>query len=419
MLYLNLIRKNHIKKLKNKKYNSRNRINKGNISNSFILNENLKKIREERKKRSNISIASFNAKKINSHLKLQELKTIFHNFYNTEKKQLLSYKTPKAKYPSIFNGLNYLNISQRFNKTEEKKNEENDIKTKLHDKIKNNAQYLIEYTDEILQNLLIEENEYFEAINFDSFNINNSFRYCINPESWKFFINSLINIQEVLYFDEHTLFSTIQIFDKYISEILYKEQKEKINEENLDIVIVTSLIIASKKEEIKLYPMKDYLNLLPDKYSIKDLIGKENDILCKFNFNLFTPNILDFFELFWIICKLDNMQRSKGLYLLNIIPLDCYLLKIPPSLLAFCVIKIISKNNLKKYLLSKISRRYIKDKINKEVKVLKIINENNIINNICQYIQYIEQNMKLSNYDSAIKKFNTMKYNYAPSYLNL
>ena len=419
LLYLNLIRKNHIKILRNKKYNSRNKINKRKANNSFILNENLKKIREERKKRSNISIASINAKKVNSHLKLQELKTIFYNFYNIEKKQLLSYKTPKAKFPSINNGLSYLNISQRFNKTEEKENEENGTKTKIHDKIKNNTQYLIEYTDEILQNLLIEENDYFEAINFDSFDINNSFRYCINPESWKFFINSLINIQEVLYFDEHTLFSTIQIFDKYISEILYKEQKEKINEENLDIVIVTSLIIASKKEEIKLYPMKDYLNLLPDKYSIKDLIWQENDILCKFNFNLFTPNILDFFELFLIICKLNNLQRSKGLYLLNIIVLDCYLLKIPPSLLAFCVIKIIGNNNLKKYLVSKISRRYIKDKINKEVKVLKIINENNIINNICQYIQYIEQNMKLSNYNSAIKKFNTMKYDYVPSYLNI
>ena len=427
-LYMNLIRKNHIKKLKNKKYNSKNRVNNGNINNSFILNQNIKKIREERKKRSNISITSINAMKINSNIKLQELKTIFYNFYNIEKNQLLSCKTPKTKFPSTYKSLNYLNITQRFNKTEEiinnfnkspKKNEENNTKTKIYDKIKNNPQYLNEYVDEILQNLLIEENEHFETINFDSFNINNSSRYRINPESWKFFINSLINIQEVLYFNEHTLFSTIHIFDQYISEILNKEQKEAINEANLDIVIVISLIIASKKEEIKLYPMKDYLNLLPNKYSIKDLIGQENDILSKFNFNLFTPNILDFFELFSIICKLDNLQRSKGLYLLNIIVLDCYLLKIPPSQLAFCVIKIICKNNLKKYLVSKISSRYIKENINKEVKILKIINKNNIINNIIQYIQSFEKNIQLSNYDSAIKKFNNKKYHYAPSYRNI
>ena len=419
LIYLNLIEKNNIKKLQNKKYRSRNKIYQKNKDKDSILNEKIKIIREKQKKRANLSITSIITMKINSDIKLQGLKTIFNNFYNVEKKQCLSYRTPKIKKLCSFHSLNYLNISLRYNKTEEKidnlyknrkKNEKNDAKNKYYNKIISNPQYSIEYIDEMLQNLLIEENNYFEELNFDSFNLNNSFKYCINPESWKFFINSLINIQEILYFDDHTLFSTIQIFDKYISQILFNETKEKIDEENLDIVIVTSLIIASKKEEIKLFPMKDYLNILPDKYTIKDLIKQENDILYKFNFNIFKPNILDFFEIFAIICKLDNMQRFKGLYLLNIILLDCYLLKIPPSLLAFCVTKIICKYNIKKYLISRVSSRYIKENNIKEIKVLKILNKYNLIDNICEYIQYIEQNIKFSNYDSAMKKFNTIKY---------
>ena len=134
----------------------------------------------------------------------------------------------------------------------------------------------------------------------------------------------------MLNFSDYTIFSTIIIFDKYLSEILYKETNYKINIETLDIVIVTSLIIASKKEEIRLYPMKDYLKLLPDKYSIKDLIKQENDILFKFNFNLLFPNYLNFFEIFSVFCKLNNSQIYKGLYILNLIMLDCKLLKIPP-----------------------------------------------------------------------------------------
>ena len=39
-----------------------------------------------------------------------------------------------------------------------------------------------------------------------------------------------------------------------------------------------------------------------------------------------------------------------------------------------------------------------------------------MINNICRYIQYIEKTIKISNYDSVLKKFNTMKYYFAPIY---
>ena len=425
LLYKKLIKKNNIKNLikENKKNHSKNKINKTKKKyENNVLIENMKKIREERKKKS--SIFSINGMKLNPNVKLHGLKTIFSNFYNIDKKQFISYRTPKIKSPSSFNSLNYLYISSRFNKTEEKvdlfKNDKtNDsVNKKYYIKIKNNPQYSYEYLDEIFQNLLIEENEYFEEINFGSFDKEN-YKYCINPESWKFFINSLINIQELLYFGERTLFLTVQIFDKYISNVLYKETNKNINEENLDIVIVTSLIIASKREEIKLYLMKDYLNLLPDKYSIKDLIKQENDILYKFKFNLLVPNILDFYEIFSIICKLDKIQRCKGQYLLNIILLDCNMLRIPPSLLAFSVIKIITKRDMKNYIFNRINRIYKILGKEKEIKALKILEDVNMINSICGYIQYIEEYIKLTNYDSVINKFNNENYYYVPSYPNI
>ena len=425
LLYKKLIKKNNIKNLikENKKNHSKNKINKTKKKyENNVLIENMKKIREERKKKS--SIFSINGMKLNPNVKLHGLKTIFSNFYNIDKKQFISYRTPKIKSPSSFNSLNYLYISSRFNKTEEKvdlfKNDKtNDsVNKKYYIKIKNNPQYSYEYLDEIFQNLLIEENEYFEEINFGSFDKEN-YKYCINPESWKFFINSLINIQELLYFGERTLFLTVQIFDKYISNVLYKETNKNINEENLDIVIVTSLIIASKREEIKLYLMKDYLNLLPDKYSIKDLIKQENDILYKFKFNLLVPNILDFYEIFSIICKLDKIQRCKGQYLLNIILLDCNMLRIPPSLLAFSVIKIITKRDMKNYIFNRINRIYKILGKEKEIKALKILEDDNMINSICGYIQYIEEYIKLTNYDSVTNKFNNENYYYVPSYPNI
>lgn len=430
LLFKNWIKNNNLKennskgKRKNKLYHSKNKIKRN--QNDIILNENLKKIREKRKKKcTNLSILSINNMKLNSNIKLIGIKTIFSNFYNVDKKKYLMYKTPKLKRPSSFNNLNYLNISSRFNKTEEKidifknipKNE--DINQKFYIKIKNNPQYSFEYIDDILQNLLIEENQYFEELNFNSFESKENYKYCINPESWKFFINSLINIQDLLFFDEHTLFLTIYIFDKYISSVLYKEMNKKIVEENLDIVIVTSLIIASKREEIKLYSMKDYLNLLPDKYSIKDLIKQENDILYKFKFNLLVPNAMDFFEIFSILYKLDKVQKCKGLYLLNVILLDCNLLRIPPSLISYCIIKIITKRNNKTNILNRIDNKYKYENKYKEIKSLKILKDDNTIDSICGYILYIEKCIRISNYDSVMNKFNNAKNYYVPSYVNI
>jgi hypothetical protein len=55
---------------------------------------------------------------------------------------------------------------------------------------------------EILNNLLIDENNYFEKLDLDQFNLIKNINY-INPDSRKFFINSLIkllNFLIVLYF---------------------------------------------------------------------------------------------------------------------------------------------------------------------------------------------------------------------------
>ena len=55
----------------------------------------------------------------------------------------------------------------------------------------------------------------------------------------------------------------------------------------------------------------------------------------------------------------------------------------------------------------------------KEIKALKILEDENMINSICGYIQYIEEYIKLTNYDSVINKFNNENYYYVPSYPNI
>ena len=382
------------------------------------LKENVKKIREEHKKK-NIKISLKNLKNTNN-AKLFGIKEVFTNLVNRKFKFLC--KTPKIDSYSKIKDFNFIQVSGKFNKTQELSNRENLImnsekknNTKIKIDISNDPQYSYEYINEIFLNLLIEENNYFEKINMETLNMNDN-KFVINPESRKFFINSLINIQDVLNISEHTLFLTVQIFDRYINEILSKNGE--IVEENLDIVIVTSLIIAAKREELKLYPMSDYLNLLPDKYSLNDLIKQEFEILNKFCFELLLPNSLCFFELLAAKCKLDKIQYYKGLYLLNVILLDSNMLQIPPSLIAYSVITIISGNNCEGFF-SKLNDQYEVNGIMKKIKIIPVLKDSTLINSLCEFIKYSEKSFKESVYNSVINKFNTPGRYFVSSYISI
>ena len=189
-----------------------------------------------------------------------------------------------------------------------------------------------------------------------------------------------------------------------------------IKEENLDIVIVTSLIIACKNEEIKLYSMNDYLNLLPLKYNIHDLEKTEYEILSGFDFNLNIPSMLDFYEIFSIENKLNKFQQAKGLYLLNFILLDSNLIHIPSSLIAYAVISVVSGKNIR---LNKLSEYHVNNSEKNIIKLLDILKDKEIINNLCGYIKYLYKINKNSSYNAPFNKFNTPNYYFISSYLDL
>ena len=376
----------------------------------IIIKDNLKKIHEKKKKKQLlISLNNITSSKI----KLLGIQEIFSNFSKIQAKNP-KFSTPKLN--TEFNNFNQINFSGRFNRTEDKNI---DFFTSMSEKykkikVKEDPQYVYEYFYEILNNLLIDENNYFENLDFTQTNLFKSKNY-INPDNRKFFINSLINLQELLNFNERTLFLTTQIFDRYINNVLIKKNI-KINEENLDIVIVTSLIIASKSEEIKLYSMKDYLNLLPVKYNIHDLEKTEYEILSGFDFNLKIPGALDFYEIFSVEKKLNKFQLTKGLYLLNFILLDNNLVYIPSSLIAYAVIFIVSG---KSFQFNKLCEEYKENGEKKTIKILSILKDREVINNLCGYIKYLYNINKNSIYNGPFNKFNTSNHYFVSSYLDI
>ena len=233
--------------------------------------------------------------------------------------------------------------------------------------INNRPEFVKEYNQEILLNLLIDEYIYKKRrtliLNEESLT-----SYGINPTIRLYLIDSLIGLQDTFKFHDKTIFISLQLFDNYISSIMSLKNDKNIiiKESELDLIFTACFLIASKSEESFIYHLTDYLSILSDKYKANDLETMEYNILKFFNFEAFCPNALDFFEFFSVFFNLDIKLNKKGIILLIIILSDLSLSQLPFSFLAFCVVCFLLKNNLN-----------IEEMINKLNNIFDNINENN------------------------------------------
>ena len=277
--------------------------------------------------------------------------------------------------------------------------------------------YLNEYIDEILCNLFLEEKTSMEKIGYQ-ISSDVLINYGINPETRTCLIDSLIDLQKIFNFNERTLFITLQIFDKYLVLSIINENAPKIKEENLDIILTTALLIASKLEESVLYKLSDYLGILSDKYTIEDIKIMENKIMNAFDFSAISPTALDFFEVLAEKSKLNEEQNKKGLFLLNIILLDINISQIPGSVIAYAIVIIIQgeeyninkRKNLIKILNSLFKK---KNKNNNEyMDSLNLMNNVEKIDELCNLIQIYAEGILKTEYNHISIKFNCEKNDY-------
>lgn len=69
-----------------------------------------------------------------------------------------------------------------------------------------------------------------------------------------------------------TLFLTVNLIDRYC-------EKKQINRINFQLVGVTSMLIASKYEEIYAPEIRDFVYITDKAYTKEQILAQENDIL--------------------------------------------------------------------------------------------------------------------------------------------
>ena len=351
-------------------------------------------------------------------IKINEQKEVNNNYFTIITKNNKESNIHNLFFSPQEQGLKIFVSNKKF--TGEKKENKNKL---LNENIiiNKNPEYVKEYTEEILINLLIEEFIFNKKkklfLNTEILN-----NYGINPIIRSCLIDSLIGLQETFQFCNKTLFITVKIFDNYISSIIAeKDKKSKIEDSDLDMIIVSCFLIASKMEESFIYHLTDYLTILSDKYSTSDLMNMEYNILKYYNFVIFEPNSLDFFEIFASFYELDEKSKNRGIKILFAILLNVDLSQMPSSIIAFAVIYILMEKNFSKminkidslfynlYRWSDWNDKKYNDKQKNETysKYMKIIgplkNENDV-KEISDMILYFIDNIPKNEFNNTIKK---------------
>ena len=169
-----------------------------------------------------------------------------------------------------------------------------EISKEMESNINSDLQNVNEYTDEIFQNLINEE----DIINLEIDANYLEYQPEINEKMRAILIDWLIDVNNRFHYKEETLYTTIYIMDRYLS-------KKVIKRKRFQLLGITSLFIASKLNEIYFRRISDYSFISDNTYTQDEIKIIEEDISKTLNFDFLFPSPLSFFEI---------LSKKLGIY---------------------------------------------------------------------------------------------------------
>lgn len=88
-----------------------------------------------------------------------------------------------------------------------------------------------------------------------------------------------------------TLFITVSLIDRYLELV-------QIKRNNLQLVGVTAMLIASKYEEIYAPEVRDFVYITDNAYTKQEIFEMENHMLSTLEFNVTVPSAFQFLQRF-------------------------------------------------------------------------------------------------------------------------
>jgi len=137
----------------------------------------------------------------------------------------------------------------------------------------------------------------------------------------------LVEVHRMFKLLPETLFLTGYIIDAYLF-------RELVSRDNLQLLGVTAMLIASKYEEIYAPECNDFVYISDGAYTKRQILDMENVILTKLGFKLTTPLSLQFLRRYSKVAGSDYSIHTLCKYILETMLLDMNMHAYQPSLLA-------------------------------------------------------------------------------------
>ena len=225
----------------------------------------------------------------------------------------------------------------------------------------------------------------------------------INEQMRAVLVDWIVEVHHNFDLNKETLFQAIWIIDTYLSTELIPRTK-------LQLLGITSLLIASKYNE-RYYPATiDFINITNKAYEIKELLEMESLVLKKLDFNILTPTPIQFYDILSRFFNFDSKQYNFGRYFLESYLIDYNMIIFPPSIIAFSCAYIVMKFfSIKDY---KYRYNFIENNNNYifNQKIQKVVKES--ARQLCFLVKNLNQtNLKTVKYKFSLDKFdNIAKY---------
>jgi len=181
-------------------------------------------------------------------------------------------------------------------------------------------QAVVEYVNEIYQYLMIKEKDRVDPRYL-------SFQADINEKMRAILVDWLVEVHRMFKLLPETLFLGVSIIDRFLS-------LKQIARDTLQLVGITSMLIASKYEEIYAPECNDFVYISDGAYTKQQILHMEQTVLNTLNFNITHPTSLHFLRRYSKAGGSDYTLHTICKYLIEVVLIDVKFLKYPPSLQA-------------------------------------------------------------------------------------
>lgn len=140
-------------------------------------------------------------------------------------------------------------------------------------------------------------------------------------------VDWLVGVHLKFTLNPETLFLSLNLLDRYL-------ERSVIDRNQLQLVGVTSMLIASKYEDIYAPEVKDFEYITDRAYSKIEILEMERMILKTLEFNVTTPSALRFLERYTGLAGFEERAVNMAKYLIELPLTEYKMLKYSPSLVA-------------------------------------------------------------------------------------